>query len=384
MRWRGEKELRNKKVGASVTPAMSIPVALGPRSYHIRIASGLLSQVGKILRHEMGFHGKIALVTDRNVDRIYGARCARSLTAAGFHVEKIRLPSGEKTKSLRWVQTIVNRLVQKQFERSSLVLALGGGVIGDITGFAASIYARGLPFIQVPTTLIAQVDSSVGGKTGVNHPLGKNLIGTFYQPAAVLIDPETLSTLPKREFIAGLAEVIKYGMIEDRKLFRYLEEAVPLLRKERVKTEVLLHLIQRSCHIKAKVVGKDERETNRRRVLNYGHTIGHAFEVIGRYKTYIHGEAVAIGMILEAELAHYLGLCSSHVMKRQQVLIEHLGLVSTIPAVSAGRLWDIMMRDKKVVQQTLYCVFPTRIGHVTIAPITSPVFKSWYRQRLEH
>lgn len=373
--------LKRKAVKPQKDPII-VPVSLGSRSYNIQIGSGMIDRVGDVLQKK-GFDGKVGVVTDSTVDRIYGAKFIRMLKVLGFDVEKIVLPSGEKTKSLRWVQGILDRLVQKKFERNSLLLALGGGVIGDITGFAASIYARGIPFVQVPTTLIAQVDSSVGGKTGVNHLLGKNLIGTFYQPEAVFIDPDTLSTLPRRELAAGVAEVIKYGMIEDSKFFNFLEETLPLVHKGQVDSQGLLHMIRRSCQIKAKVVGEDERETNRRRMLNYGHTIGHAFEALGKYKTFIHGEAVAIGMVLEAELAHHLGLCSSEVVKRQRDLIKRAGLLNRLPEVTAGKLWNTMMRDKKVVQQQVYCVFPTRIGKVTIAPIKASVFQSWYQQRLK-
>lgn len=371
-----------KKVRISLKTPLSVPVSLGTRSYPILIGSGMIHQVGEVL-NKKGFTGKIGVVTDSIVNQIYGGTVVQTLEGAGFQVERIVLPPGEKTKSLRWVHGILDRLVRRKFERGSLLLALGGGVIGDITGFAASIFVRGIPFVQVPTTMIAQVDSSVGGKTGVNHPLGKNLIGTFYQPKMVIIDPDTLFTLPQREFAAGLAEVIKYGMIEDGKFFKFLERQLPLLQQKRTHSQVLLHIIRRSCQIKAKVVGEDERETNRRRILNYGHTIGHAFEALGKYRTFIHGEAVAIGMVLEAELAHHLGFCSRQVVMRQRALVEQVGLMPQLPSVTGRQLWATMMRDKKVVQEQVYCVFPARIGEVTIAPVQPSIFKSWYQQRLK-
>ncbi|MFM7842493.1 MAG: 3-dehydroquinate synthase, partial [Nitrospira sp.] len=234
------------------------------------------------------------------------------------------IPEGERSKSLSSVTTILDALIKARFERQSLLVALGGGVIGDLTGFAASIHLRGIPFVQVPTTLVAQVDSSVGGKTGVNHPLGKNLIGTFYQPRLVLIDPETLRTLPPREWTAGLAEVIKYGVIADESFCAELERSMDRLVK--LDMELASWAIVRSCEIKADVVGKDERESGLRRVLNYGHTIGHALESLGRYRKWIHGEAIAMGLVQEADLSRHLGLCSPDVVDRQRELVRRAGL----------------------------------------------------------
>jgi 3-dehydroquinate synthase len=270
----------------------------------------------------------------------------------------------------------MDALVNARFERSSTLLALGGGVIGDLTGFAAAIYQRGIPFVQVPTSLVAQVDSSVGGKTGVDHPKGKNLIGAFNQPRAVLIDPATLDTLPPREWIAGLAEVIKYGVIEDEAFFDYLERHIaPLLKLEE---GPVAQIVKRSCEIKAQVVSEDEREADRRRILNFGHTIGHALESLGGYRGLIHGEAVATGMLYEADLARYLGYCDQDVVTRLRVLLEAAGFSTDLPRVTFNALWNAMQQDKKVLAGTVYCVVPERIGSVRIVPLPKDKTRAWF------
>jgi 3-dehydroquinate synthase len=259
------------------------------------------------------------------------------------------------------------------------LLALGGGVIGDLTGFAAAIYQRGIPFVQVPTTLVAQVDSSVGGKTGVDHRLGKNLIGAFYQPRAVLIDPLTLRTLPRREWIAGLAEVIKYGIIADEEFFAFLEQEIPALLK--LDEEPVIHAIKRSCEIKAQVVAADERESDRRRILNYGHTIGHALESLAGYRGLIHGEAVGIGLVQEAELACYMGLCGREVVERIRSLVQRAGLSEQVSQASFTSLWGAMQHDKKVVGGRVMGVWPVRIGEVVIRPIEQQVCAAWFQRK---
>ncbi|MBM4122125.1 MAG: 3-dehydroquinate synthase [Nitrospira sp.] len=352
-----------------------VTVSLGERSYDILIKAGLLGEVGPRLKR-LGLAGKVAVVTNQVVGRLYGPTVLRSLRSAGYQAKTILVPEGERAKSLRWVGRILDELVRECFERGSLVLALGGGVVGDLAGFVASILARGIPFVQVPTTLVAQVDSSVGGKTGVNHPLGKNLIGAFHQPRVVFVDPDTLSTLPTREWVAGLAEVIKYGMIEDEAFFAYLEGRVDDLRK--MQPEPVAHVIARSCQIKASVVEEDERESDRRRVLNYGHTIGHALESLGRYRKLIHGEAVAIGMVQEADLARSLGLCPAEVVVRQRELVRRAGLPHTLPPVRFTELWGAMQHDKKVVQGRLHCVLPKRVGQVVIVPLEQGQVKRWF------
>jgi 3-dehydroquinate synthase len=289
------------------------------------------------------------------------------------------LPPGERTKTLRTIAKILDALVKHKFERQSLLLALGGGVIGDLTGFAAAIYQRGIPFVQVPTTLVAQVDSSVGGKTGVDHRLGKNLIGAFYQPRAVFIDPLTLRTLPRREWIAGLAEVIKYGIIADEEFFAFLEREIPSLLK--LDQEPVIHAITRSCEIKAQVVATDERESDRRRILNYGHTIGHALESLAGYRGLIHGEAVGIGLVGEAELACDMGLCGPEVVERIRSLVQRAGLSDQISRVPVTSLWRAMQHDKKVVGGRVIGVWPVRIGEVIIRPIEQQICAAWFQRK---
>jgi 3-dehydroquinate synthase len=353
-----------------------VKVSLGDRSYDILIKAGLLGEVGPRLR-QLGLAGKVAVVTNPLVGRLYAPIVLRSLKSAGYQARTILVPEGERAKSLHWVGRILDKLVRERFERGSAVLALGGGVVGDLAGFAAAILARGVPLVQVPTTLVAQVDSSVGGKTGVNHPLGKNLIGAFHQPRAVFVDPDTLGTLQAREWVAGLAEVIKYGMIEDEAFFAYLEERMDDLLK--MQPDAVAHVIARSCEIKASVVEEDERESDRRRILNYGHTIGHALESLGRYRKLIHGEAVAIGMVQEADLAGSLGFCSAAVVTRQRELVRRAGLPDALPPVRFAELWGAMQHDKKVAQGRLHCVLPKRIGQVVIVPLEQGQVKRWFR-----
>ncbi len=305
-----------------------VPVTLGERSYDIVLHPGLLATVGDRLS-ALTTSPKIGVVTDRHVASRYLQGTLRSLRKAGYDPTPIILPPGERTKTLGTIAKILDVLARHKFERQSLLLALGGGVIGDVTGFAAAIYQRGIPFVQVPTTLVAQVDSSVGGKTGVDHRLGKNLIGAFYQPRAVLIDPLTLRTLPRREWIAGLAEVIKYGIIADEEFFAFLEQEIPALLK--LEEEPVIHAIKRSCEIKAQVVAADERESDRRRILNYGHTIGHALESLAGYRGLIHGEAVGIGLVQEADLACHMGLCGREVVERIRSLVQRAGLSEQVP-----------------------------------------------------
>lgn len=354
-----------------------VKVSLGDRSYDIRIKSGLLRQVGDCLR-ALGGGGQAAIVTDPRIARLYAPTVTRSLKRAGFRPRVIVVPAGERAKTMRSAAAILDELARARFERGSMLVALGGGVIGDVAGFAASIFLRGIPFIQVPTTLVAQVDSSVGGKTGVNHPLGKNLIGAFHQPRAVLIDPETLRTLPGREWRAGLAEVIKYGMIADADFFSYLESGMPALLD--MEEDPVVRVIARSCQIKADVVMEDERESDRRRVLNFGHTVGHALEALGRYRSFIHGEAVAIGMVQEADLARFLGLCRWEVVDRQRALVRQAGLPDRLPRVAFPELWGGMLHDKKVAQGRVYCVMPREVGRVTITPLEKTACRQWFAE----
>jgi 3-dehydroquinate synthase len=355
-----------------------VPVTLGERSYDIVLHPGLLATVGDRLS-ALTTSPKIGVVTDRNVASRYLHGTLRSLSKAGYDPTPIILPPGERTKTLGTIAKILDALVKSKFERQSLLLALGGGVIGDVTGFAAAIYQRGIPFVQVPTTLVAQVDSSVGGKTGVDHRMGKNLIGAFYQPRAVFIDPLTLRTLPRREWIAGLAEVIKYGIIADEEFFAFLEREIPSLLK--LDEEPVIHAIKRSCEIKAQVVAADERESDRRRILNYGHTIGHALESLAGYRGLIHGEAVGIGLVQEADLACHMGLCGRDVVERIGSLVQRAGLSDQISRASFTSLWGAMQHDKKVVGGRVIGVWPERIGEVIIRPLEQQVCAAWFQRR---
>ncbi len=355
--------------------ATTVPVCLGQRSYDIVILPGLLQQVGIRLKRA-GVRAKVGLVTDRHVARRYAETVTRSCRKQNIDVVPIVLPPGEQSKTLRSVERILNVLARHRFERQSMVLALGGGVVGDLTGFAAAVYQRGIPFIQIPTSLVAQVDSSVGGKTGVDHPLGKNLIGAFHQPQAVWVDPRTLGTLPDREWVAGLAEVIKYGIIADDKFFVFLREHMPALRRREAR--VIAEMIARSCEIKAQVVVADEREADRRRILNYGHTIGHALEALGGYQSLIHGEAVGVGLVQEAALAHYQGHCAATVVQQIRQVVRAAGLDDRIPKWSSRRLWQAMLHDKKVSGGRVVGVWPIAIGQVRMAPLEEAVFHRWH------
>ncbi len=357
------------------TTEHGVSVSLGERSYDIRIKPGALGEIGPSLA-TLGVTGKVGVVTNLIVGRLYATGVLRSLRAAGLDASTIVLPNGERAKSLSSVSVILDALVKARFERGSAMVALGGGVIGDLTGFAASIYMRGIPFVQVPTTLVAQVDSSVGGKTGVNHSLGKNLIGTFFQPRLVLVDPDTLRTLPSREWVAGLAEFIKYGMIADEDFFAYLEQQMDRLLK--LDAEPVGYVIARSCRIKASVVAQDERESDLRRILNYGHTIGHALESLGGYRKLIHGEAVAIGMVQEADLARHLGRCAPEIVARQRALVRRAGLTDALPSLTFAKLWAAMQHDNKVAQGRVYCVLPERIGRVVIQPLEREACRQWF------
>ena len=359
----------------SQSTSYSVPVELGERSYRILIDHGLLSRTGTVLQ-EVGCKGKVGVITDRNLARHHLKPLLRSLRRAGFDAVSLILPPGERTKSLRTIARILDTLAQAKFERRSTLVALGGGVIGDLTGFAAAIYLRGIPFVQIPTSLVAQVDSSVGGKTGVDHRLGKNLIGAFHQPRCVIIDLTTLRTLPAREWIAGLAEVIKYGVIADETFFEFLDRDIE--RILHYDEHAVSMIIKRSCEIKAQVVAEDERESDRRRVLNFGHTIGHALEAISGYRGLVHGEAVGIGMVQEADIARHLGLCGMDVVERIRRLVRAAGLPYDMPNAPFSRLWNAMQSDKKVLHGTVYCVLPSRIGDVAIVPLNRQDCAKWF------
>jgi 3-dehydroquinate synthase len=338
----------------------TVKVDLAQRSYNIFVGEGILSEAGDLLKGA-GIKGKVAVVTNPTVAQLYLDPVHDALQGFGFEVMPVLIPDGEEYKTLSILSTIFDRLISEKFERQSCVVALGGGVVGDIAGFAAATYLRGTLFVQIPTTLLAQVDSSVGGKTGVNHPRGKNLIGAFYQPRAVIADVALLSSLPRRELLAGLAEVIKYGIIEDPLLFGRLEEKLDrvLALDRRLLTEV----IATSCAIKARVIEKDEREDDHRAVLNFGHTVGHALEAVTRYQKFLHGEAVAIGMAKAAAIAYQQGFCDAITLGRIIKLIKSAGLPTEIPEeVSTQSLVEAMELDKKSAHGRVKFVMCTGIG----------------------
>jgi 3-dehydroquinate synthase len=343
----------------------TVKVALGDRSYDLEIGASL-DEAGARLR-DLGLGRKMALVTNPAVKDLYGQRMVDSLKAAGFLVMSIIVPDGEQYKNLDWANSIYTALLINSFDRKSVLVALGGGVIGDLTGFAAATFMRGVPFVQVPTTLLAMVDSSVGGKTGVNHPMGKNMIGAFYQPRKVLMDLTVLRSLPKEELLSGMAEVIKYGVIRDAAFFDYLEK-----NREQVLSldpDVLEHIVRRSCEIKAEVVSDDEREGGLRAILNFGHTVGHAIETAENYRMR-HGYAVAIGMVYASRLAHKTGLCDAGLPERVEGLVRSYGLPADLSALerkpSVTELMDTMQIDKKAEGGKVKFVLPKKIGEVVI------------------
>ena len=338
----------------------SLRVELGERSYSIHVGAGILERAGEFLA-QAGLAGKVAIVTNPVVAQLYLDMAHDALSRAGFKVTPVLLPDGEEHKNLKSLSSIYDVLIAERFERKSCVLALGGGVIGDLAGLAAATYLRGVPYVQVPTTLLAQVDSSVGGKTGVNHADGKNLIGAFYQPRLVLVDITVLRSLPKRELIAGLAEVIKYGIIEDPALFSTLEQEMEKIIA--LDQETLARVIATSCAIKARVVEADEREDDYRAVLNFGHTIGHALEAATGYRQFLHGEAVAVGMAKAAALSASQGFCDNAAFQRITALVQRAGLPFDIPtAVSSRSLIQAMEIDKKVAGGKIKFVMCEGIG----------------------
>jgi 3-dehydroquinate synthase len=342
----------------------TVSVQLGNRSYAIKIAPGLIDQLGRgCARLKLG--ARCAIITDTNVGRRFAKAAFNSLVTTGFSPSLIVVPAGETAKSLKTVQTCYDLLAAHRLERKSFIVALGGGVVGDLAGFVAATYLRGIAFVQVPTTLLAQVDSSVGGKVGVNLKAGKNLVGAFYQPRLVLCDLDTMRTLPEREFRAGLAEVIKYGIIYDARLFAQLERDLPkLLRRE---PQTLAAVIARCCEIKADIVGQDETENGLRAILNFGHTIGHAIENISGYGKFLHGEAIAIGQVVTAKLSSGLMGLSGNDAGRIRDLFKRAGLPVGIKLSIPRRrkLFAAMRLDKKVSGGEIKFVLARKIGNVT-------------------
>lgn len=344
-----------------------VTVDLGKNSYPIYIGENILPDIGKYLQKpQIGLSSgtKIMVVTNPLVHDLYGKIVLDSLAGAGFVPILGEVPDGEKYKTLDSAKLLYDIAFDNALDRKSVVLALGGGVIGDLAGFVAATYMRGVPFIQVPTTLLAQVDSSVGGKVAVNHPKGKNIIGAFYQPKMVFTDIKTLSTLAEREFRAGMAEIIKYGVIWDREFFNFLvQEREGVLN---LGTAEITRVISTSCTIKARVVEQDETEQGLRAILNYGHTFGHAYEALTQYKTYVHGEAVAIGMISAAAAAVRLGMLSAGDLAEIQNIIRLYGLPERFGQLAPEAIIESMSHDKKAVGGKIKYVLPEVIGRVKI------------------
>ena len=343
----------------------NLHVSLGERSYPITIGAALLGETSQLLPHLVV--PRVALVSNETVYPLYGAALASSLQSNGVTVLPIILPDGEQFKNGQALNQIFDGLLEHACDRETTIIALGGGVIGDIAGFAAATYQRGVPFIQIPTTLLAQVDSSVGGKTAINHPRGKNMIGAFYQPRLVLADTDTLKTLPDREYRAGLAEVIKYGIGLDASFFDWLENNIDALNRR--DDTALAHAIKRSCEIKAAVVASDERETAKdggRALLNLGHTFGHAIETAAGYGVVLHGEAVAYGMALAARFSHSLGLFDATSQRRAIALIRKAGLNTTMPAITTDIMLEHMARDKKNSGSNIRLILLSKLGHAQV------------------
>jgi 3-dehydroquinate synthase len=344
-------------------PVRNLKVSLGKRSYAIKIGGGLLARLGTECGR-LGLGRRCAIISDSNVAPYYGRSAHQALAQAGFEPLLFTMPAGETAKSLKTVQACYDQLAKHRLERKSFIVALGGGVVGDLAGFVAATYLRGIAFVQAPTTLLSQVDSSVGGKVGVNLKAGKNLVGAFFQPRLVLCDLDTLRTLPERELRAGLAEVIKYGIISDAALFRRLERDLPkLLRRD---AATLAGVIARCCEIKAGVVGQDETESGLRAILNFGHTLGHALEAVSGYGKYLHGEAIAIGQVAAARIsAQLLGLPQRDV-ERIADLLRRAGLPTKLQlsAAQKPKFLAAMTLDKKVSSGEIKFVLARRIGQV--------------------
>ena len=347
-----------------------IRVDVPQQSYDIVIATDSLDDLG-VWMSRLKLGKKVLVVSNPVIFRKYGERAIAGLKLVGYEVSNCILPAGERYKTLKSLQKIYDVALQHRLERSSTMVALGGGVIGDMTGFAAATWLRGINFVQVPTTLLSMVDAAIGGKTGVNHPQGKNLIGAFHQPRLVLIDPEVLKTLPVREFRAGMAEVIKYGIIWDAELFEQMERSPHLDSLRSLDAGLLQEILTRSCQAKADVVSKDEKEAGLRAILNYGHTIGHAVESLTGYRVVKHGESVAIGMVVAGQIAVNLEMWDKTDAERQDALIQKAGLPTQLPpGLDIEAIIDTLQTDKKVKAGKVRFVLPTQIG---VAIVTDQV-----------
>ncbi|MBE9031406.1 3-dehydroquinate synthase [filamentous cyanobacterium LEGE 11480] len=354
--------------------AQTITVELPQNPYNISIANGNLATIGTAMQNpQLKLGRKVLVVSNPTIFKHYGQIVVAAIEAAGFSVNSCILPAGERYKTPASIQKIHDAALEMRLERSSTMVALGGGVIGDMTGFAAATWLRGINVIQVPTSLLAMVDSSIGGKTGVNHPKGKNLIGAFHQPKLVVIDPTVLKTLPAREFRAGMAEVIKYGVNWDKALFEHMEAAKRLDQLRYVSEALLNTIITHSCQAKAVVVAKDEKESGLREILNYGHTIGHAVESLTGYRVVNHGEGVGIGMVAAGEIAVEMGWWSREECDRQNILIEKCHLPTRLPAIiDISAVVPKLQTDKKVKAGKVRFVLPKQIGTVAVTDQVTP------------
>lgn len=338
---------------------MNIPVQLGPQSYTIVVERGALRRVGDHLR-ALSVGRRVALVSSPEIVRLHGKPVADHLREGGFEVAVVEVPDGEAAKTLAVAERCWDAYLAAGLDRTSTVVALGGGAVGDVAGFTAATYMRGVNFVQLPTTVLAQVDASSGGKTAIDHPAAKNLIGAFHQPRLVIVDPETIDTLPERDFRSGLAEVVKHGVVLDAAYFALLErEAAAILARD---PAVIEEVIGGSCRLKANVVERDAREADLRAVLNYGHTVGHAIEAAGGYGRWTHGEAVSIGMVGEARLAHRRGLCSAETVARQERLLARLGLPVHSPDTGVEAVLAAISHDKKSRDGRVPFVLAPEIG----------------------
>lgn len=345
----------------------TLSVDIKDQPYPIHIGGGLLDRADLVTPHLA--QKRVAIVTNTTVGPLYSARLRAALAASGVESFEIILPDGEIHKNWQTLSQIFDQLIEKRCERKTTLIALGGGVVGDMTGFAAATYQRGVPYIQIPTTLLAQVDSAVGGKTAINHPQGKNMIGAFYQPKLVLADTQTLDTLPQREFSAGMAEVIKYGLIRDLPFFEWLESNIEkIMARDRY---ALVHAIYESCRNKAEVVAQDEKETGIRAILNLGHTFGHAIETATNYNTWLHGEAVSMGTVLAGILSNRLGLLDAVGLRRIVTLFQETELPTKAPALGIETYKTLMALDKKVDAGLIRFILLRRIGLAFVTSLTS-------------
>lgn len=344
---------------------ITVHVELGDRAYPIRIGAGLIDRTDILRPHFSG--SLIAIVTNTTVEPLYGERLRHALRPLGIRIETIVLPDGEAHKHWETLNLIYDRLLEVRADRKTTLVALGGGVIGDMTGFAAATFMRGIPFVQIPTTLLAQVDSSVGGKTGINHPRGKNMIGAFYQPQAVIADTAVLQTLPPRELAAGIAEVIKTAAVADADFFEWVEANATALSA--CDQTALGEAVRRSCEVKARVVAADEREGGLRAILNFGHTFGHAIESGLGYGVWLHGEAVGCGMIMAGDLSARLGFLSAEELHRLCTVVRATQLPDLAPALGADRYIDLMMGDKKTESGEIKFVLLKGLGAAVLTSV---------------